>query len=498
MDNNREKESIYASLRKEIGFPRTNYCLCGSLLEGRKTRGVDIDVICWSDCVSYVYSERVIAGDALYHLILFPRYKLLDYLICDVCSWGQVLTDMWKSCCDLDDSGVIVSSIQEYLRKMETHYVISSDDYIYYQINRIQSLCDNLSCPDNNPLLLASELLLAINGLIAGKQFDTKHLAREVRTNAASKRFQFLFREAAAKEDYSVFVNEVRLFIQQFSINNNASTTGLSYNKISGSFLIVYFPGVRKDGKDEVALRNLESTIRKTTECFLYSFRIESNQALDAGLYLCVHGKGTSLKSAYSSILLFHKQVMGILLKNNIKMLYPYRTAFSSGFYFGGIGLQEHLTPLFSELSSIFHRNIEGPEQAIYSVYDSFANTLSNGLLFLENVRDSIIVDVIDPVGEFNVDQLDMITSKFAKATIEGRDVPIRFDGFGSLRRTVKKILLFVLSLSDNDILFPALSASGNRHETLLRYILLHIQDIMRLSFQERYNSLSVFLFNNR
>ena len=65
-----------------------------------------------------------------------------------------------------------------------------------------------------------------------------------------------------------------------------------------------------------------------------------------------------------------------------------------------------------------------------------------------------------------------------------------------SIISNITRIMDYINELADTDIIFPTDFYLGNKKDILLRNILLHIQDIMRLNFHKRYASICYYLAN--
>jgi hypothetical protein len=487
--------------QKIISFPESSFLLCGSSINGSRTGASDVDFICHSKYVTYVYSERFFYKGQQLHLIYFPRFKVIDYLICDAYSRETIYINMWRNSHDLlRDSNPLLLSIQDYLSALQKTIVIPPDDFVYYQIQKIASLSEVLNSKENSPLLIASELLLSVATLIVGKRCDTKHLAREITDNGFFLSFMSTYENAVSTHEFGPLCSEAQRIIQHFSVKKNASTTGLSFNTLPNDYLIVYIPGMAKQVSTIRFLHEIELLFSRIANITYYSFNIEPNQALDAGLYLCVYGNKEDLNSVYKELLVFHKHKLEYCRGMGIKMLYPYRTAFSSGYFFGGINVQRELTHFFCDIYKYLYRTGGTPnKERLYSIamciYQVFASRLQNGTVFLESVRDSILVDAVDPLGIYNIEQLRMISSSLENKKEQynaGNDS--EYPGKALIRTAIEHSLTYVSTLREAEIFFPSLSPAGNKRETLLRYILLHVHDIMMLSYPQRYETLCMFL----
>ena len=496
---------MWHSFVKELGYPESGLFLCGSAVNGSATACSDVDFIHCTHYASYVYSESACCGNKRVQLTFFPRYKLTDYLICDLCTTDRIYFDMWSTCQSVNGgSQSFLLSIQQYLCAVQNLHLAPMDDFVYFQTHQIHALCEVLDCPENcNPLLIASELLLSVTRLMAGKQKDIKHISRSVAGNPVSKRFQDLYTAAVSTQRYDLFCSEVRDLILNFSTDDDISTTGLSYNQPPRRMLIVFVPGLERLDKGRDALWALESKL-KEAGFRSYCFKIEVNQALDAGFYLCIDGENGLSGEAYASIIDFHKKRVGVFLRNEIKMLYPYRTAFSTGFFFGGSAIQKRLTPFFCEVSDLLSsiRATDDSDSFMHAasmcIYDAFAENIPYGRSLLATIRNSIIADVADPIGMYNIDQMKLLSSAIPEMGVDILDDIIMLPLRGSLTESIGQLLTYVSSLAEEEIMFPSISLGGTKKGTLLRQILLHLQDIMMLSFQERYETLGDFLLKKK
>jgi len=494
---------MWHSITKELAVSESDLYLCGSICEGYDTNCSDIDIICNCKYANYIYSERFIFQNKPIHLIVFPKYKLTDYLICDIYTPSHIYANMWEKCVYLtDDCSDFTVSMHNYITRLFDAHMEPSDDFLYLQLQKLSALCSDLSCQSNNQLLIASELLLTINRFIAGKHCDVKHLSRALVNNGTSQKFQDLYSEAVCTKDYGHFLGGVKDFIKKYkpSLDNESFTTAVSYNKIPDGPFIIFLPEVGHITTIRKILKELSSVIERVVGHNYYCFGIEPNQALDAGSYICVRCNDKEESSmVYQSIVEYHKKNSTRFLNNGIKLLYPYRTAFSSGLFFGGFAIQEHLSIHFCSIHSMFQEKQDiGSGSTLYAltacIYRAFDDSLNDGKDFLYSVRDSLLADVIDPIGVYNIEQMKIMSSALSRKKGTRKMVSPGSLNFTSLTELINRLIGYVLSLSKDEIIFPSISSSGNEQRTLLRYILLHLQDIMMLSFPQRHETLSYYL----
>lgn len=490
---------MWRSIAKELGFFDSNLLLCGSSLNEVTGMSTDIDLLCYCSYANYVYSEHLYYQERLIHLIVFPKFKFLDYLICNICTQGHIYANMWmKSQSITNDTDDFLGSLQKYITKILETPMATYDDYSFAQLQKIITLCNNMSSCQTNQLLIASELLLTINRFISGIQCDTKHLARHLHNNNTSQVFQKLFTEAVCTKDYSKFLYETKVYIKRYmpSHNHNSCTTAITYNIIpEGGPLIIFIPEVDNNANVAEAIEELSFVLDKIVGKNYYCFKIEPNQALDAGLYFYIHCYDKVLLSTvYANILQYHKDNAKRFLHNGIKLLYPYRTVFSSGLFFGGFEIQKRLTSIFCNLYSIVRATGCDKLELVLCIYKIFANKTNDGNIFLSSMCDRLAIDAADPIGIYNIELLKtMIETLQERTTFE---VYCNTDGsrFSTIRGLIEQLIDYVLSISESEILFPNILIYGNEQKTLLHYILLHIQDIFMLSFPQRYETLRSYL----
>lgn len=494
---------MWHSISKELAFLESDLYLCGSIYEGHDTNCSDIDIICNCEYANYVYSERFIFQNKPIHLIVFPKYKLTDYLICDVYSHSHIYASMWKNCmCLADEFCDFTVSMHNYITRLFDVQVEPTDDLTFFQLQKISSFCHDMNNQRDNQLLIASELLLTINRFLARKNCDVKHLSRVLINNDISQMFQDLYSEAVCTKDYSHFLCGVKDFIKKYkpSFDNESFTTAVTYNKIPDGTLIIFLPEVGHITAIRKVLEELSSVIERVIGHNYYCFGIEPNQALDAGSYICVRCNDKKEPSmVYQRIVEYHKKNSTRFLNNGIKLLYPYRTAFSSGLFFGGFAIQEHLSIHFCSIYSLLQKtNIIESRTTLYAlaacIYRAFNDSLNDGNDFLYSVRDSLLADAIDPIGVYNIEQMKIMSSALSRKKGARKMVSPSTLNFTSLTELINRLIGYVLSLSKDEIIFPSISPYGNKQKALLRYVLLHLQDIMMLSFPQRYETLTCYL----
>lgn len=487
-------------------FPESFVFLSGSQASSSNNNQSDIDFICCTKYASYVYSEITVYKKRKLHIIFFPHYKLIDYLIRDVFTCDQIFLKMWSQAkCLSSVHHFYLYQIQHYVQSLISMRFLSVDDYFYHLIQQIITLSEDLEHASDNQLLIASELFITITRFISGKQGGIKHVARSIAKDKNYIFFQNLFLRAITTQDYSTFWLSTQEFMLRYRDGVNGSTTGLTYNKISGGSIIVFSPCSSHDKVLNKVYSEIQSELLKIGGSKAYAFFIEPNQALDAGLYLYIVGEEKDLDMYYQVLSSCHERKATFFISHNINILYPYRTSFSSGLFFGGINTLRALAPLFCDFYEKIEEIIRRSEHADIMlsasifVYQAFLNTISNGRAFLSSIKDNLAIDVVDSTGVYNVDQIKKMSSELKNAIINiDEQKYIRHPSFISLMKKTEEMIEYVLALDSNDIFFPNMSEYDNKHKHLLRNILLHLQDIMMLNYRQRYESLYAFLLDNK
>lgn len=483
-------------------FPESLVFLSGSQALSSNNNQSDIDFICCTKYATYIYSEKIVYKKQILHITFFPKYKLIDYLIHDAFTCGQIYLKMWSQANCLSTAHFpYLCPIQNYIQSLLTMRILPLDDYYYHLIQQIITLCKELEHTTDNQLVIASDLFLSITRFISGKQGGIKHVARSTANNQHYKYFQTLYLRALSTQDYVPFCSSVQKFMSRYRNGVSGSTTGITYNMLQSECIIVFFPSYSHVNVLNDINAELHSELKKVGASSEYVFFIEPNQALDAGLYLYIAGSKKKLEAYYQVLSSYHKRRIAFFTMHNLKMLYPYRTSFSSGLFFGGINNLRMLQPLFCEfysaLEEIIKRSedLSTPLSASVSVYQAFLNNIPDGEDLLNCIMDRIAIDVVDSVGVYNIEQISVMSSELKKASIKIYEQKyVGYPSLISLMKITEKIIEYVFSLNSNDIFFPNMLARDENHNMLFRNILLHLQDIMMLNHQQRYESLFTFL----
>lgn len=477
-------------------FPGSQILISGSFANGTYSEHSDIDIICLSKYSSYIYSESFASANKSVHITFFPKYKLLEYLICDALTKDRIYLNMWGQClATTPENHKSISAIHKYIVSMKIIVPILNDDYAFFIIQRIRSLCDALLHEECNPELLASDLFLtAMRGLSGLQKSDTKHICRQLSSNLYARKLQQFFITAVTKHEYKDFALKIQKHINSTYAGIGKSTTGLTYNITPFNQILVFIPDSGMNPDKEKYLSQLEM---RCTDNY-YTFRIEPNQAMDAGLYLWIITKHPNAKEQHDTISKYCSQNARLLFENNVQILFPYRTAFETGLYFGGKEIHKNLTPLFCEFYSELQKESTNDDLTILCIiYDALRKNMRTWRKFLSSFKESLEPDVVDPYGIYNIEQTKcmsyLIKEIYNKDTMKVSDL-CRNHQRSDLSKCAERIMAYTNSIPHSSIFFPPISYFGNKRQMLFRNVILHLQDIARIGYRERYASIHYYL----
>lgn len=488
---------MWQSVIQSIVPPDSIVYLCGSSVDGTANALSDVDAICCTKYASYIYSEHFLFMGMRFHIVYFPFYKLSDYLLWDCYSRDHIYVNMWsKAQCLNKESSELLKSMQNYTTAVRNQCVSCNDDQYYSLLTRIIELCDDLISVNNDQVLVASDLFIMLSRFLSGLlRTGSKHVGRQLVDNQYMRHLEKAFVSAIQMNRYDDFVDEVKKITSRYGSVRNTSTTGVAYNNRPAENFLIYIPDSTSKNSHETVLDDLISCCGHNC----YSFRVEPNQAMAAGSYIFVPVSDKMWSGVYESVLHYHESKFDYLYNRDIKIVYPYRSVFTTGLYFGGHNIILQLSPMFSEFYFALHSDSltrKNRMLQLLTVYKTVDESIPNGRRVLLMLNKCLESEAADPSGIYNTDLLRMIISQFNKKPMQDNLLSPLYEN-NRLVACLKRILLYLESIQDDEVFFPSLSLVGCSRDHLYKNVLFHLHDIMKVNYVERYMVLRMYLSNN-
>lgn len=478
------------------GFPRNKsnrWFLTGSVAKnGKVLEHSDIDLICVTKYAGYIYAESCIVDGWTYQIVVMPLYKLPDILALDSLDLDKIYITMLENAIPIfQSSRSWLLNIRKYIAKLKNTMRVSGDEYISYVINHITELCSEMMDERNDKLVVASDLLaVTLRFVLQCPKASSKCLGRKLLNSDRAMNLRQMYVQAIISKDFTQFVQNIKDFIQPLAEAPNNRTTGISLNVPNKNAIILYIPQCNIQDSEYGKIRNmLISTCRKYPHYFFY---ISSNQTLKCGTYLYVVTKNFESDKVIAALMRCHERSMPICINQDVKIIFPFDTAFDTGYLFGGKLIFDMLVNHFCALSNCFHDDFDHSSDILsygINLCLQFAQNIPNSIQLLNKYMDSIALDAVDPNGIYNIRQ-----SKYAGTALRKHYECMNVDfviteqsSTKRLRKIVNGIFSTILSIQNEEILFPDKTFMGSKRNYLFKNVLDHMLSICCYSQQEKY-----------
>lgn len=449
--------------------------------------GKDIDLVYLTKDTGYIYSESFMVGNIMFQVIYIPIYKLVDIISFDLLTSDRIYINLLRGSVPINSANSeMLAEIKEYIGYMETKIRSFTDNDILYHVTHIQELCSEMSDIRNNATVLASDLFLTLLRFITELPHTaSKHLGRAADQNESAQKICLKYIEAMKKGRFDDFTETARRVILPFLVGEERVSTGISYNVPSSRSCIIYIPGKRsKTDRAKEILSDFEDCCK---ECLAYSFYIGQNQLMDCGTYLFIRFADTlDNQMVIERLYDVHEKYAETCIAEDLKIIFPYNTAFSSGYYFGGYEIFESLIPSFCML----HRNIRKDND------ENIVSAIQICNAWLEKVDRSLIADyldclalyAVDPNGIYNTRQIQYMKQALSQFYMrQAVNLYTCIDSSDALTSLVNSIIRTTDELEYNEIHFIRTPLSDDKKELLLLNILDHLLSICMLDADEKY-----------
>ncbi len=466
--------------------------ISGSFARGEARRkGSDIDLVWVTQNAGYVYSESFTVGNVRIQITVMPAYKLTDVIASDVVSSDRIYINLLEECVPTDENGeTILAEIKEYIGYMKSQSDRVQDIHVFWQMAHIKELCFEISNEGNNSVVIAADLFRTLMAFVTGLPNTTsKYVGRAMNGNCTAEKICAEYTESVAKKDYSGFVTTAMSVVGSYIGSDMESSTGISYNMPPKSCLTVFIPG-RKSRKP-----SFQSLMTKFGLCCMdvpfYTFYVGNNQFMECGTYLHVRGNGrVSSEELMDRFYDCHKKLAGICISKDIKVIFPYRTSFDTGYRFGGKTIFNMLYPIFCKIYNL-SSNCKAPGIALGITMCNILKTKrADGLSMLKKYMDSLALDTVDPNCVYNVVQsmyMREALREYYDNTDEVELPPVDVSVFDALSTYVDVIFNTMQGIDENEIHIVKTLFPDSKKVTVLLNTIDHILSIFSLDTDEKY-----------
>lgn len=465
--------------------------ISGSFAREGDYKGSDIDLIYLTKNSGYVYSESFVVGNVRFQITFMPAYKLADVIAYDIDTPDRIYVNLLEGCVPIDDSGVaLLTEIKDYIGYMKSQSVRVQDIHVSWQLGHIRELCSEIPDERNNATVIAADLFKTLLSFITGLPNTTsKHVGRSVAGNLVAEKLCAEYTESVTKNDYSGFVSTAMSVISPYIGNDRESSTGISYNQPPKSSLTVFIPEPKNR---KLSVRSLMTKLGLCCKGVpFYTFYVGNNQFMECGTYLHVRSNGeVSTGELLDRFYDCHRKLAGICIKKDMKIIFPYRTSFDTGYRFGGKTVFSMLYPVFCKISAISSGCKEAEPALGLAVCDIWRSRIANGNALLKKYMDSLALDVVDPNCIYNVVQSGYMRGALRKYYDNMEEMwlpPVDATVLDSLSAVLDDLFNSMQKVDENDIHIVRTPFLDSKKVAVLFNTLDHILSIFSLDADEKY-----------
>ena len=289
--------------------------------------------------------------------------------------------------------------------------------------------------------------------------------------------------------DYCRFVSLALSVISPYIGNDRESSTGTSYNQPPKSSLTVFIPG-RKSRK--LSGRSLMTKLGLCCKGVpFYTFYVGNNQFMECGTYLHVRSSGEiSTGVLLDRLYDCHRKLAGICIEEDMKIIFPYRTSFDTGYRFGGKTVFNMLYPVFCKISAISSDCKETGIALGLAVCNIWRTKIVHGDTLLKKYQDSLALNAVDPNCIYNVVQsgyMRCVLREYYDNMEEMEIPPVDAAVLDSLSAVLDDLFNSMQKVDENNIHIVRTPFGDSKKVVVLFNALDHILSIFSLDADEKY-----------
>ena len=458
-------------------------------ISGSLAKGIgdvkDIDLVYITQDTGYIYSELFETEAIIFHVIYLPEYKLVDIITHDLITPDRTYINLLKGSISINKyDSVILKEIKEYIDYMESKIQFGDDNDVLYHITHIQELSSEISDKRNNSLVLASDLFLTLLRFVTTLHHTTaKHLGRAVCKNNFAQKLCLKYIDAIKEGDFEDFMETANTIISPYLSGEYKVTTGVSYNIPPRNYCVIFIPG--NNSRTRTAEQILSCFEESCKARRSYSFYICQNQVMNHGTYLFIQ---ITDKINMNQLYDVHKKYADTCIAEDLKIIFPYNTAFCSGYYFGGYEIFERLIPLFYQLHKWIQKDNNDRLLCGIKICKVWLEKVKCSFVLMTKYLDYLALYAIDPNCIYNIHQTKYMKQAMTDFYINHSiDLDIQIEAGNELNHIVNSTIQIAERLKENEIHIISTPLSNNKREILLFNILDHFLAICKLDAGEKY-----------
>jgi hypothetical protein len=181
-----------------------------------------------------------------------------------------------------------------------------------------------------------------------------------------------------------------------------------------------------------------------------------------------------------------HEKHAEACIAEDLKIIFPYNTAFTSGYCFGGYEIFDSLIPSFCHLDKNIRKN--SGENLLSGIRLCNEWLEKMGRSFMTRYLEYLALYAVDPNGIYNTRQIRYMNQALNRFYISRSDnQDVHFDSCDELTSLVDSIVRMKDELEDSEIHFIRTPLSNDKKQMLMLNILDHMLSICMLDAGEKY-----------
>ena len=343
---------------------------------------------------------------------------------------------------------------------------------------------------DDTAPLIAAELYIKrmtfLSLMAGGARAGSKHIARAVNKMPIAEDLTRAYLNSVSQHDYRDFLQK-RI---KTPLDGQKNWSTALFDTVSENGIIMVF--INRQGYNLFLKKGMmNDLLRKLCSYEVYYFTASSDNALENGLYIVINSSEPKGKGAYNLLLKFFKTNSEVFIKERIQFAFPIRTAFSTGYTFGGKKCYLSLIPYFKAINDMAKRLNKK------DTYNYAINCINTSSAFIPNSKKnlqlyvkSLALYTVDPTALYSSVQLNIMAETLMKQS-PGKMGEVRFDSRKEIVSLYEKAFF---ALNNNELCLPEISYYGSSKEFLSINILDHVMNCVLLDSAEKYALVSLFM----
>ena len=407
------------------------YMLTGSQADGKATGQSDVDIFALSKYCNHATIENFIDQNIEYQFIILPYHKIVPFLILDIYNIKSAhLSMIGKGIILQDTTDNMLSRLQTYIRE---HTLNSPQEEqklrcIRFKISELVNDLTPSSTKEEN-LFIAIDIVRWMGELISfpcnhhGKQLARVLSQHQTERDLLLQNFDRFVRE----QDVSVFSSQIRRMLQNYGgeIFDYSTNHAISFPYVK-EYVTIQCPdhSIFQSQFREL----LHILLQQLKEYPLCCFYVGRDQFMERGIYLSVHCGKEKYDSLIRLLDIFFRKHISGMLRQNLRISYPFQTTYHEGLFWGGRDAHNKLAPYFCKLSDLLSADIHLWEERsiknnliglsfclLVRFGKMFFKTETEFMVFCDFYLESMFSEALDPNNIYNYRQLPIVAQEVKK-----------------------------------------------------------------------------------